>query len=52
MLEKNRQKRPDIEEVLNLEWFETYKKENDRDKTTEAKKFAAYSLTSKDSSIL
>lgn len=52
MLEKNRQKRPDIEDVLNLEWFDTYKKENDRDATTDAKKFAAYSLTSKDSSIL
>jgi len=46
MLEKNRQKRPNIEEVMNLEWFEKYKKSNDRDKTSDAKKFAAYSLTS------
>jgi len=52
MLEKNRQKRPNIEDVMNLEWFEKYKKANDRDKIQGAKKFAAYSLTSKDDAKL
>lgn len=48
MLEKNRHKRPSIEEVMNLAWFDKYKKLNDRNKT-DGTKFAAYSLTSPDS---
>lgn len=48
MLEKNRHKRPSIEDILNLEWFEKYKKINERGKK-DAKSFAAYSLTSPNS---
>jgi len=50
MLEKNRQKRPGLEAVLNMKWFEEFKKVNNRaEAQTEGDKFKAYTLTSPDS---
>ena len=44
MLEKNRHKRPSVEELMNLEWFEKYKKLNDRGNDG-VNQFRAYTLT-------
>ena len=50
MLEKNRHKRPTLEEVLNLEWFKEFKSESSRAKTGAAEgKFKAYTMTNTDS---
>lgn len=49
MLEKNRHKRPTLEDVLNLEWFGEFKTVNNRGKTGTAEgKFKAYTMTSSD----
>jgi hypothetical protein len=48
MLEKNRHKRPSVEELMNLEWFEKYKKLNDRGKDG-VNQFKAYTLTTPNS---
>jgi hypothetical protein len=49
MLEKNRHKRPSVEEVLNLPWFECFKKINDRGGKEGATNFKAYALTTPNS---
>lgn len=50
MLEKNRQKRPSLEAVLNMRWFEEFKKMNARSEATkDGDKFKAYALTAQDS---
>lgn len=46
MMEKNRFKRPNIEELLNMEWFSKFKAVNDRSKQlADNMKFKAYALT-------
>lgn len=47
MLEKNRHKRPSLEDILNLEWFGEFKTANNRGKTG-TEKFKAYTMTSSD----
>lgn len=49
MLEKNRHKRPSIEELMNQPWFNKYKKMNDRGGPETANNFKAYTLTNPDS---
>ena len=50
MLEKNRSKRPNLEEILKSTWFAEYRTVNGRDgQVTDANKFKAYALTSPDS---
>lgn len=50
MLEKNRHKRPNLEELLNMEWFNKYKSVNERSKQmADSLKFKAYALTTPDS---
>lgn len=51
MLEKNRHKRPSVEELMNLEWFDKYKKLNDRGKEG-VNSFKAYTLTNPNSTQL
>lgn len=51
MLEKNRHKRPTLEEILNLEWFDEFKTVNNRGQGAAGdSKFKAYALTTPDSS--
>ena len=46
MLEKNRHKRPGLETVLNMEWFNEYKDINKmRADASDGMKFQAYTLT-------
>jgi hypothetical protein len=45
MLEKNRHKRPSVEELMNLPWFDQYKKLNERGSPDGSKNFKAYTLT-------
>ena len=45
MLQKNRAKRPNVENVLNMPWYDKFKNLNARSNQDEGKKFAAYSLT-------
>ena len=50
LLEKNRHKRPTLEQVLQMEWFEEFKEIGSiRKKGDEASKFKAYTLTDPDS---
>ncbi len=51
MLEKNRHKRPSVEELMNLECFEKSKKLNDRGKEG-VNSFKAYTLTNPNSTQL
>jgi hypothetical protein len=48
MLEKNRHKRPSVEKLMNLAWYEPYKKVNDRGQT-DGNNFKAYALTTPNS---
>jgi hypothetical protein len=49
MLEKNRHKRPALEEILNMDWFKEYKAGNNRGKSGAIEgKFKAYTMTSTD----
>jgi len=46
LLEKNRHKRPGLEEVLSMAWFSEFKDANKaRENATDAEKFKAYTLT-------
>jgi hypothetical protein len=49
MLEKNRHKRPSVEELMNLPWFDKYKKLNARGSPVGSNNFKAYTLTTPDS---
>ena len=49
MLEKNRHKRPSVEELMNLPWFNKYKKLNERGGAESRNNFKAYTLTNPDS---
>lgn len=40
MLEKNRQKRPSLQEIMNFEWFKDFKDINKRDKNLKNEKIA------------
>jgi hypothetical protein len=48
MLEKNRHKRPSVEELMNLAWYEPFKKVNDRGQA-DGNNFKAYALTTPNS---
>lgn len=48
MLEKNRHKRPGIEQVLDMEWFAEFREINRRG-SGDVNQFAAYALTRPDS---
>lgn len=53
MLEKNRNKRPNLEECMNLAWFAEFKAANQRSKDDKdqdgSEKFKKYALTNPDS---
>ncbi len=53
MLEKNRHKRPQLEEVLNFEWFSEFKAVNNRGKDGLGEgKFKSYAMTTPDSATI
>jgi hypothetical protein len=53
MLEKNRHKRPQLEEVLNFEWFGEFKAVNNRGKDGIGEgKFKSYAMTTPDSATI